>query len=62
MHERYQLANYSSEQGLKKGEKFCFRYLDFYFRHGESTSTASQNSKDLNKVSLFLQDFGDHSL
>ena len=30
------------EQGLIKGEKFCFRYLDFYFQHGESTSTASQ--------------------
>ena len=50
-------------QGLVKGEKFCYRNLDFYFRHGESTSTASQltsqasqKSKDLNKVSLLLQD------
>ena len=50
-------------QGLVKGEKFCFRNLDFYFQHGESTSTArqltspaSQKSKDLNKVSLLLQD------
>ena len=43
-------------QGLVKGEKFCFRNLNFYFRHGESTSTASQKSKDLNKVSLLLQD------
>ena len=49
--------NYST-QGLVKGEKFCFRNLNFYFRHGESTSTASQNSKDLNKVSLLLQDLG----
>ena len=29
-----------STQGLVKGEKFCFRNLDIYFRHGESTSTA----------------------
>ena len=29
-------------QGLVKGEKFSFRNLDFYFQHGESTSTASQ--------------------
>ena len=29
-------------QGLVKEEKFCFRYLDFYFQHGENTSTASQ--------------------
>ena len=42
-------------QGLVKGEKF--------FRHGESTSTASQltspasqKSQDINKVSLLLQD------
>ena len=48
-----------SEQGLVKGEKFCFRNLDFYFRHGESTSIASQltsqanqKSKDLNEVPL----------
>ena len=46
------------EQGLVKGEKFCFRNLYFYFRNRESTSTASkltspvsQKSKDLNKVS-----------
>ena len=54
-------------QGFVKGEKFCFGYLDFYFRHddGESTSTAnqltspaSQKSKDLNKVLLLLQDLG----
>ena len=49
--------NYST-QVLVKGEKFCFRNLNFYFRHGESTSTASQKSKDLNKVSLLLQDLG----
>ena len=30
------------DQGLVKEEKFCFRYLDFYFQHGDSTSTASQ--------------------
>ena len=52
-------------QGLVKGEKFCFRNLDFYFRHRESiptasqpTSPASQKSKDLNKFSLLLQDLG----
>ena len=54
-------------QGFVKGEVFCFRYLDFYFQHGESTSTASQltspasqKSKDLNKVPLLLQDLGHH--
>ena len=43
--------------------KLCFRYPYFYFRHGESTSTASQltspasqKSKDLDKVPLLLQD------
>ena len=52
-------------QGFLKGEKFCFRNLDFYFRHENSTTTASQltspasqKSKDLNKVSLLLQDLG----
>ena len=51
------------EQGLVKGAVLCFRNPYFYFRHGESTSTASQltspaiqKSKDLNKVSLLLQD------
>ena len=39
-------------QGLVKEEKFCFRNLDFYFWHGEGTSTASQKSKDLNEVPL----------
>ena len=29
-------------QGFVKGEVFCFRYLDFYFGHGESTSTAGK--------------------
>ena len=50
-------------QGLVKGAILCFRNLYFYFRHGESTSTASQlispasqKSKDLNKVPLLLQD------
>ena len=43
-------------QGLVKGAILCFRNLDFYFRHGESTSTASQKSKNLNKVPLLLQD------
>ena len=54
-----------SAQGLVKGAKLCFRYPYFYFWHGESTSTASQlnspasqKSKDLNKVSLLLQDLG----
>ena len=52
-----------SNQGLVKGAILCFRNLYFYFRHGESTSTASQltspasqKSKDLNKVPLLLQD------
>ena len=50
-------------QGLVKGAILCFRNPNFYFGHGESTSTASQinspvsqKSKDLNKVSLLLQD------
>ena len=50
-------------QGLVKGAILCFRNLNFYFQHGESTSTASQltspasqKSKDLNKVPLLLQD------
>ena len=42
-------------QGLEKGAILCFRNPNF-FGHGESTSTASQKSKDLNKVSLLLQD------
>ena len=49
-------------QHLVKQEKFCFRYLDFYFRHGESTSiayklnsTASQKSQDINKAFFLLQ-------
>ena len=57
----------SLNQGLVKGEKFFFRNLYFYFWHGENTSTASQltspasqKSKDLNKVSLLLQDL-DHT-
>ena len=56
---------HSNIQGLVKGAKLCFRYPYFYFWHGESTSTASQltspasqKSKDLNKVSLLLQDLG----
>ena len=55
-------------QGLVKGAKLCFRYPYFYFRHGESTSTASQltspaskKSKDFNKVPLLLQDLGQPS-
>ena len=54
---------YYLDQGLVKGAILCFRNPYFYFRHGESTSTASkltfpasQNSKDLKKVSLLLQD------
>ena len=50
-------------QGLVKGAILCFRNPYFYFQYGESTSTASQltspasqKSKDLNKVSLLLQD------
>ena len=50
-------------QGLVKGPILCLRNLYFYFRDGESTSTASkltspasQKTKDLNKVSLLLQD------
>ena len=55
----------SAGQGLVKGAKLCSRNPYFYFRHGESTSTASQltspasqKSKDLDKVLLFLQDLG----
>ena len=29
-------------QGIAKGAILCFKNLYFYFRHGESTSTASQ--------------------
>ena len=46
------------EQGLIKGEKFCFRYLDFYFQHGESTSKPAQKNQDINKVLLLLKDLG----
>ena len=53
------------KQGFVKVVVFCFRYPYFYFRHGESASTASQlsypasqKSKDLNKVSLLLQHLG----
>ena len=53
----------SVDQGLVKGAILCFRNLYFYFQHLESTSEASkltspaiQKSKDLNKVSLLLQD------
>ena len=53
----------SFSQGLVKGTILCFRNPYFYFRHGESTSTASQltspasqKSRDLNKVLLLLQD------
>ena len=56
-------------QGLVKGAKLCFRNPYFYYQHGESISTASQltspasqKSKDLNKVSLLLQDLGIHSM
>ena len=49
-------------QGFVKGDEFCFIYLDIYFQHGESTSTASQlaspatqKSLDWNKVPLLLQ-------
>ena len=52
-------------QGLVKGAVFCQSNPYFCFWHGESTSTASQlsspasqKSKDLNKVSLLLQDLG----
>ena len=52
-------------QGLVKGAILCLRNPYFYFRHGERTSgasqqssTASQLSKDLNKVPLILQNLG----
>ena len=48
----------SDYQGLVKGAILCFRNLNFYFCHGERNSTASQKSKDLNKVLLLLQDLG----
>ena len=59
----YNCGIHRQHQGLVKGAILCFRNLYFYFRHGESTSTASQltspasqKRKDLNKVSLLLQD------
>ena len=59
----------TTNQGLVKGAKLCFRYPYFYFQHGESTSTASQltspasqKSKDLNKVSLLLQNLVNNPL
>ena len=49
-------------QGIVKGAILCFRNPYFYFRYGESTSTASQltstasqKSQDLNNVPLLLQ-------
>ena len=49
-------------------DKYITQGLYFYFQHGESTSIASQltspasqKSKDLNKVSLLLQDLGSNS-
>ena len=52
-------------QGFVKGKTFCFRYLDFYFQHGEYSTLQLQpansflqpakKSQDLNKVSLLLQ-------
>ena len=58
-------SEYYFEQGLVKGAILCFRNPYLFFRHGESTYTASQltspasqKNKDLNKVSLFLQDLG----
>ena len=60
---RFDVRKPNIAQGLVKGAKLCFRYTYFYFRHGESSSTASQltspasqKSKDLNKVPLLLQD------
>ena len=49
------LSKLCTAQGFVKGEIFCFRYPYFYFQHGESISTASQLSKDSNKVPLLLQ-------
>ena len=64
---RFDVRKPNIAQGLVKGAKLCFRYTYFYFRHGESSSTASQltspasqKSKDLNKVLLLLQDL-DHN-
>ena len=50
------------KQGFVKVVVFCFRYPYFYFRHGESASTASQLSKNLNRVPLLLQNLGLHPL
>ena len=51
------VTNYENlDQGFVKGAILCFRNPYFYFQHKESTSTASQKSKDLNKVWLLLQD------
>ena len=45
--------NMGSDQGVVKGEKFCFRNLYFYFEHGESTSTASQLTSPASQKSKF---------
>ena len=42
-------------QDLVKGVILCFRNLYFCFWHGENTSTASQLSKEINKVPHLLQ-------
>ena len=62
--EKFCKLNNCYMRGLVKGVKLCFRYPYLYFRHGESTATASQltspasqKSKDL-KVFLLLQDLG----
>ena len=52
-------------QSFVKGEVFCFTYPYFFLQNGESTSTASQQtstasqlSKDINKVPLLSQNLG----
>ena len=51
------LQNLYFTQGFVKGEVLCFRYPYFYFWLWDSSSTASQLSKDLNKVPLLYKTF-----
>ena len=44
-------------QGLVKGAIVCFRNPYFYFRHGESTSTAIQLTSPASKKEGFKQSF-----
>ena len=50
---RNQLSGWeTSIQGLVEGAILCFRNLNFYFRHGESTSTANSLLQPAKKVRI----------